>query len=353
MSRTLPEKCNIFVIGDGMIGKTCLLWSYAKNVFLGDQQEYVRTIIEKYVADVEIRLPVPPSAAVRKSILASSAKEELTAKETETIFAASKAFDALFTQPYASDPSKDNGRGGRGGAAAGEDDQLMRTTERLNLALYDTAGQEQYAGIRKMLFGGVDDRAEVPSNASSGKSSHKHAASAVERNRRPTAKATALSSPSVPFRRGPPIVVVCFAWDKPESLNSVEGTWNKELQTIESMHRNSNFTSSYSSGGGSASSSGNTHRPFVVVLCATRMDTAPPAGSTLTAEDEKKFCKWKDVLAVKRTIGADVFVPCSSKTGQGVKQVFEAGLLVWATRAREEAARKAAAQERGSGCAVM
>ena len=336
---TLPETCNIYVIGDGKIGKTCLLHYYAKNVFLGDTQEYVRTLFEKYVAEVEVRLPRPPSESTRKSIISGSKKDgDLSVSEVETVYAASKAFDALFTQPYAADVSQTpSGRGPEG--------TLTRLTERVNLSLYDTAGQEEYGGLRKMLYDNKDEAGADLSNASSGKSSRKQ--SAVERNRRPTgpSKTTAALTASVETKRGPPIVVVCFAWDDPNSLNNVEMKWNKELQVIQQSL--SSFSTAANSG----------HRPFVVVLCATKMDMMVSPNSTATTAADSPtttpHCKWQDVLAVKRNIGADVFVPCSAKTGHGVKQVFEAGLLVWATRAREEAALKAGQQRSSGGCELM
>lgn len=43
--------CQIVVVGDGLIGKTCLLHSFSENVFLTD---YIPTIYEKQEFEITI-----------------------------------------------------------------------------------------------------------------------------------------------------------------------------------------------------------------------------------------------------------------------------------------------------------
>lgn len=50
MPRT-ARRSKLVVIGDGTVGKTCLLVAFAKGDF---DEEYIPTVFETYVADIEV-----------------------------------------------------------------------------------------------------------------------------------------------------------------------------------------------------------------------------------------------------------------------------------------------------------
>eukprot|EP00996_Jenningsia_fusiforme_P002671 NODE_3495_length_967_cov_19.340959_g3208_i0.p1 GENE.NODE_3495_length_967_cov_19.340959_g3208_i0~~NODE_3495_length_967_cov_19.340959_g3208_i0.p1 ORF type:complete len:200 (+),score=38.96 NODE_3495_length_967_cov_19.340959_g3208_i0:111-710(+) len=47
----IPKTCKIVVVGDGTVGKTCLLWVYVRKDF---PKKYVPTIFENYSAVVQV-----------------------------------------------------------------------------------------------------------------------------------------------------------------------------------------------------------------------------------------------------------------------------------------------------------
>lgn len=45
------KRVKLVVVGDGMVGKTCLLLAFSKGQFI---EGYIPTVFETYVADIEV-----------------------------------------------------------------------------------------------------------------------------------------------------------------------------------------------------------------------------------------------------------------------------------------------------------
>jgi len=67
--------CKMVVVGDGSIGKTCLLMAYTKDIF---PEEYVPTVFDNYSQEkeVEIKDPKPQSLKVRLDLWDTAGQEE-------------------------------------------------------------------------------------------------------------------------------------------------------------------------------------------------------------------------------------------------------------------------------------
>ncbi|RNF26297.1 rho-like GTP binding protein [Trypanosoma conorhini] len=175
-----------------------------------------------------------------------------------------------------------DGEGGAGGPQA------------VSLALWDTAGQEECEELRRMChLGGVmpaDEAEDSEACASAG-------------------GPTALPSP---LQCDVSVFILCFAWDDPHSLTSLQMRWYREIRRVEQAVgplRN-----------------GSHGRPFTVVLCGTKFDLRTKADRRgITAG----LVTREQAYTVQQSIGADALVVCSSKTGFGVRDVFHTAVLLW------------------------
>ena len=235
---TTSHTCKVVVIGDGGIGKTCMLHSYTHDLeYLAERQTYVHTIFENYQAEIPVQ------------------------------------------------------------DGSGKSDAIIR------LALWDTAGQEEYDQLRHMCYSSraMNTPPGPPASQSGTSFSSKGAAG--------SATSGALSS----FDVG--VFVVCFAWNNPQSFTNVELKWYRELKKLASEL--------------SGSSRGNSGgRPFSVILVATKSDLRREADEKQGAF-VKGFISRSQASDLQRSIKADAFVECSAKTGEGVREVFQAAMLVW------------------------
>jgi len=165
----------LVIVGDGACGKTCLLIVFSKGTF---PEDYVPTVFENYVADVEV-----------------------------------------------------DGR-------------------RVELALWDTAGQEDYDRLRPLSY----------------PDSH--------------------------------VILICFAIDLPDSLENVQEKWNGEV-----MH----FCPRV---------------PVMLVGCKKDLRRDPQTNENLRKQNQRPVAP-EQGQAVAQKIGARMYLECSARTGEGVREVFQ------------------------------
>jgi len=165
----------LVIVGDGACGKTCLLIVFSKGTF---PEDYVPTVFENYVADVEV----------------------------------------------------DN--------------------RRVELALWDTAGQEDYDRLRPLSY----------------PDSH--------------------------------VVLICFAIDLPDSLENVQEKWIGEV-----MH----FCPKV---------------PVMLVGCKKDLRRDGPTIENLRKQNQRPVAP-EQGQAVAQKIGARMYLECSARTGEGVREVFQ------------------------------
>jgi len=165
----------LVIVGDGACGKTCLLIVFSKGTF---PEDYVPTVFENYVADVEV-----------------------------------------------------DGR-------------------RVELALWDTAGQEDYDRLRPLSY----------------PDSH--------------------------------VVLICFAVDLPDSLENVQEKWIGEV-----MH----FCPKV---------------PVMLVGCKKDLRRDTPTVDALRRQNQRPISP-EQGQAVAQKIGARMYLECSARTGEGVREVFQ------------------------------
>jgi GTPase SAR1 family protein len=74
---TTVHPCKIVVMGDGSIGKTCMLHSYTHDLqYLAESQQYVRTVFENYQAEIPIKLDGAAPSSIRLSLWDTAGQEE-------------------------------------------------------------------------------------------------------------------------------------------------------------------------------------------------------------------------------------------------------------------------------------
>lgn len=241
MKNRPPLRCKCVVIGDGAVGKTCMLYSYANNgKYLAETQQYIPTIFENYVAEVPIN-----------------------------------------------DQAASAGAEGGDGAPAGK-------TSTVQLSLWDTAGQEDYDELRRMCYG-APSKAEAKAMGSAG-------------------DATAANNTLVG------VFIMCFAIDNLASFTSVEMKWYKELKRFEEDHKSELAKMKLAAADGPSTPARS--RPFGVILVGTKCDARK---NTLS----KSVVSKKDAFELQRKLAADAYIECSSKTNEGVEEVFNTALAVW------------------------
>lgn len=174
--------------------------------------------------------------------------------------------------------------------------------EMVRVSLWDTAGQEEFDEIRQKAYG----------NTSSPSSS---------------------SSPSATTAGDPVnVFLVCFAWNNPQSYTSVEMKWYKDIRRV-AQEMNQTIAAAKGQKGDSYAQQP-MQRPFSVILVGTKYD--------LAKDGARRQLSSSDAELLRRKIGADALVNCSSKTGEGIHDVFNRALTAWyekseAARIEEEA----------------
>lgn len=234
----VAERRKLVVVGDGNIGKTCLLLSFTKHTFT---QTYTPTVFENHVAEVQlVDRPDGATAGTKRG------------------------------KSYTSSSSSKGGNTGRRKSKA----ELER---RVELALWDTAGQEDYDRLRPLSYPDSD------------------------------------------------IILLCFAVDTPGSLEHVRLRWAAEvthfcagvpmvLVGLKSDLRNS--------------------EPASVVADGVASKTDPSSN-----RKQRKLVSVEEAQDAAFRIGARAYVECSAKSGDGVEDVFARALQeVW--NAEREAAKK-------------
>ncbi|WVW85551.1 GTP-binding protein rhoA [Kwoniella bestiolae CBS 10118] len=146
--------------------------------------------------------------------------------------------------------------------------------KKVELALWDTAGQEDYDRLRPLSY----------------PDSH--------------------------------VILICFAIDSPDSLDNVQEKWISEV-----LH----FCQGL---------------PIILVACKKDLRDDQKTVQDLARMNQRPVTR-AEGLAVAQKIGAQGYVECSAKTGEGVREVFQT-----ATR-HALMSKKSGRSKKGKGCVVL
>ncbi|KAH9819909.1 P-loop containing nucleoside triphosphate hydrolase protein [Melampsora americana] len=204
----------LVIVGDGACGKTCLLIVFSKGTF----PEVYNPFFTPFVTAIEVYVP--------------------------TVF-----------ENYVADVEVDG--------------------KRVELALWDTAGQEDYDRLRPLSY----------------PDSH--------------------------------VILICFAIDSPDSLDNVQEKWISEV-----LH----FCQGL---------------PIVLVGCKKDLRNDPKTIDELRRTSQRPVTS-DEGMAVAQKIGAQRYLECSAKSGQGVREVFE-----HATRYALLAKKGGGRRTRGKVCNIL
>jgi GTPase SAR1 family protein len=185
----------------------------------------------------------------------------------------------------------------------------------VNVSLWDTAGQEEFDEIRQKAYGNTGSPTSSTSSASN----------------------TTAGDPVNVF-------LVCFAWNNPQSYTSVEMKWYKDIRRV--AQEMNQAIAAQSGHKGDSYAHQPMARPFSVILVGTKYD--------LAKEGARRQLSSSDAELLRRKIGADALVNCSSKSGEGIHDVFNRALTAWYEKS--EAARlekEGEKDKKGRGCSIQ
>ncbi|KAJ3337861.1 GTP-binding protein Rho1 [Gonapodya sp. JEL0774] len=160
---------------------------------------------------------------------------------------------------------------------------IIVDSRRVELALWDTAGQEQFDHLRSLSYPGAD------------------------------------------------IVLICFAIDSPVSLDNVVEKWITEVR---------HFCPK---------------TPVYLIGLKKDIRTDQKMIDSMKRTHERPVAT-QEAEAIARQIGADRYLECSARTGEGITEVFETatrGTIRTAPAAVKPAASAAAKEDEGCSCIII
>ena len=112
------------------------------------------------------------------------------------------------------------------------------------------------------------------------------------------------------------IIVVCFAYDTPASLENVQSKWIPEIHQLCAGV------------------------PYILVGCKLDVKNDPTVNKELEEKGQRMLTK-EQGEAMSKAVGASAFIECSAKTNTNVKEVFQAAVEF------------SLEPRKGKGCSVM